>query len=53
MATLLQLREQLEELKVLLRLGQDLKVFSGFSAFEHAISQVVELAKQNDGWLKS
>jgi len=52
-ATLLELREQLEELKVLLRLGQDLKVFSGFSAFEHAISQVVELAKQNEGWLKS
>jgi len=53
MATLLELREQLEELKVLLRLGQDLKVFSGFSAFEHAITQVVELAKQNEGWLKS
>ncbi|TLZ59266.1 MAG: four helix bundle protein [Gammaproteobacteria bacterium] len=52
-ATLLELREQLEELKVLLRLGQDLKVFSGFSAFEHAITQVVELAKQNEGWLKS
>ena len=52
-ATLLSLREEFEELKVLLRLGQDLKVFSGLSTFEHAVKQVIELAKQNEGWLKS
>jgi hypothetical protein len=52
-AVLLELREQLEELKVLLRLGHDLKAFARFSAFEHATTQVVELAKQNEGWLKS
>lgn len=52
-AVLIALREQLEELKVLLRLGQDLKAFSRFNTFEHAITQVVELAKQNEGWLKS
>jgi tRNA A37 threonylcarbamoyladenosine synthetase subunit TsaC/SUA5/YrdC len=48
---LLELRE-LEELKVLLRLGQDVKAFANFNAFEHAITQVVEIAKQNEGWLK-
>ena len=52
-AVLLELREQLEELKVLLRLGHDLKVFARFTSFEHAITQVIELAKQNEGWLKS
>lgn len=52
-AVLLELREQLEELKVVLRLGQDLNAFARFSAFEHAITQVIELAKQNEGWLKS
>jgi hypothetical protein len=52
-ATLLSLREEFEELKVLLRLGQDLKVFCGLSTFEHAVKQVIELAKQNEGWLKS
>jgi hypothetical protein len=52
-ATLLALREEFEELKVLLRLGQDLKVFCGLSTFEHAVKQVIELAKQNEGWLKS
>jgi hypothetical protein len=52
-SVLLELREQLEELKVLLRLGQDVKAFANFNAFSHAIQQVVELAKQNEGWLKS
>jgi hypothetical protein len=50
---LLQLREELEKLKVLLRLGQDVKAFPNFKSFEHAISLVVEIAKQNEGWLKS
>jgi hypothetical protein len=49
---LMELREQLEELKVLLRLGYDLKAFPRFSSFEHASTQVVGLAKQNEGWLK-
>ena len=52
-ASLLALREELEQIKVLLRLGQDLKVFSGLSTFEHPVTQVIELAKQNEGWLKS
>jgi len=50
---LLELREELEELKVLLRLGQDVKAFPNFNSFEYAITQVVEIAKQNEGWLKS
>lgn len=50
---LLELREALEELKVLLRLGQDVRAFQRFGAFEHAIGLVVEVAKQNEGWLKS
>jgi len=35
---LLQLREDLEELKVLLRLCQDVKAFANFNSFEHAIT---------------
>ncbi|MFT5041155.1 MAG: hypothetical protein ACI8TX_002127 [Hyphomicrobiaceae bacterium] len=33
---LLEVREQVEELKVLLRLGQDVKAFANFYSFEHA-----------------
>ena len=50
---LLALREEVEELKVLLRLCQDVKAFANFSSFEHAITQVTDIAKQNEGWLKS
>jgi four helix bundle protein len=50
---LIALREELEELKVVLRLGQDVKAFSSFDSFEHATSRVTEIAKQNEGWLKS
>ena len=50
---LLKLRERLEELKMLLRLGQDMKAFPNFNSFEHPIGLVVEIAKQNEGWLKS
>ncbi|MBY0279422.1 four helix bundle protein [Candidatus Binatia bacterium] len=49
---LLELRETLEELKVLLRLGQDAHAFQKFASFEHAATLVVEIAKQNEGWLK-
>ena len=50
---LLEVREQVEELKVLLRLGQDVKAFANFPSFEHAITLVTQIAKQNEGWLKS
>lgn len=50
---LLRLREELEELKVLLRLCHDAKAFGNFKSFEHAITLVTEIAKQNEGWLKS
>lgn len=52
-SVLLEIREQLEELKVLLRLGHDSKVFANFNSFEHAISLVTDIARQNEGWLKS
>ena len=50
---LLEVREEVEQLKVVLRLGQDVKAFPNFNAFEHAITQVVAIAKQNEGWLRS
>jgi len=51
--TLLELRGELEELKVLVRLCHDAKAFPNFNSFEHTISLVTEIAKQNEGWLKS
>jgi DNA-binding transcriptional LysR family regulator len=42
-----------EQLKVLLRLAHDVKAFAKASSFEHAVTLAVEIAKQNEGWLKS
>ena len=50
---LLELRGELEELKVLLRLCQDVKAFPNFNSFQCAITHVTDIAKQNEGWLKS
>ena len=50
---LLELREEVEQLKVVLRLCQDVMAFASFKAFENAIGRAVEIAKQNEGWLKS
>jgi hypothetical protein len=50
---LLELREEVEQLKVVLRLCQDVKAFSNFNSFEQAVTLVVDIAKQNEGWLKS
>src|SRR5258708_7244272 len=50
---LLQVREELEELKVLLRLCHDGQAFPNFKTFEHAIRLVTGIARQNEGWLKS
>jgi len=51
--TLLELRETVEELKVLLRLACDAKAFPKVSSFEHAVTLAVDIARQNEGWLRS
>ncbi len=51
--TLRELRLEIEELKVLSRLACDLKAFASLRAFEHVATMLVEIAKQNEGWLKS
>ena len=50
---LLELREEIEELKARIRLCHDSKGFAGIAAFEHGSRLVVEIAKQNEGWLRS
>jgi len=38
---------------VLRHLGQDVKVFASFTAFEPTNTQVVDIARQTEAWLKS
>ncbi len=48
---LLKNREKLEELKVIIRLCKELNVFPNFNSFQYSISEVVNISKQNEGWL--
>ena len=50
---LLELRERLEELKLTIRLCKDVKAFANFNSFQYSINEVVNLSKQNEGWLKA
>lgn len=49
---LLELREELEDLKVLVRLGHDTKAFANLKGFEHAMTLLSGIAKQTEEWLK-
>ncbi|KAA0226575.1 four helix bundle protein [candidate division KSB1 bacterium] len=46
-------RERLEDLKITVRLCKDLKAFANFNAFEQCINQVVDICRQNEGWLRT
>lgn len=52
-AVLLDVREEIEELKVVLRLCHDARALPNATAFEHGARLLVEIAKQNEGWIKS
>ena len=51
--TLLQLREILEQLKLTIRVCKEVKAFHNFNSFEVAINGVIDISKQNEGWIKS
>jgi hypothetical protein len=49
---LFELRVRLEELKVLIRICKEVKAFKRFNSFVHAFDLVIELSRQNEGWIK-
>ncbi|MBC8466222.1 MAG: four helix bundle protein [Deltaproteobacteria bacterium] len=48
-----EVRIKAEELKVSIRVCKEVKAFPNFNSFETAINMVVEIAKQNEGWMKN
>lgn len=50
---LLDLREEVEAMKATMRLAFDAEAIEGIASFEHGMRLVVEIAKQNEGWLRS
>jgi hypothetical protein len=49
---LLELRERLEGWNVLLRICKEVRAFNGFNSYVYASNLVVELSRQNEGWIK-
>ena len=50
---LLELRDSIEEIKILIRVSKELKVFRSFTSFEHITRLTMDVAKQCEGWLRS
>jgi len=49
---LLELRESLEGLKILIRICKEVKAFDRFNSFVYASNLVVDISRQNEGWMK-
>jgi len=50
---LLKVRGKLEELKILARVAKEVKAFGSFKSFEYLVKELVEVSRQNEGWLRS
>lgn len=51
--TLFILREELEQVKLTLRVCKELRTFHNFQSFHVAINHVINISKQNEGWITS
>ena len=50
---LFMLRDNIEELKVIIRIGKEVKAFNSLKSFTHLIEDVISISRQNEGWIKS
>lgn len=47
------IRIKLEELKVVIRICKEVRAFPNFNSFEVSVNQIVNIARQNEGWVRS
>jgi hypothetical protein len=52
-APLLVLRERLDELLITVRIAKEARAFKSFAAFQFAIEQIIQVCRQNEGWLRA
>ena len=48
-----EVRIKLEELKAVIRICKEISAFPNFNSFQTSINQVIQLSKQNEGWMRS
>ena len=51
--TLTALRDKCEEMKFVITLGKEIKVYKSFKQFQAAAELAVEVSRQSEGWLGS
>jgi 23S rRNA-intervening sequence protein len=52
-AVLERLRIKLEDLMLLVRVAKEVKAFHSLNSYQYAAGEVLSLARQNEGWLRS
>lgn len=52
-AELERLREDIEELLVLIRVAKETRAFASLASYQHCANEALQIARQNEGWLKS
>jgi hypothetical protein len=52
-STLEALRDEIEQLKVTIRIANVVKAFRNFNSFTVAVEAAISLSRQSEGWLKS
>jgi len=50
---LLEVRDNIEEVKILVRISKELKVFRSFASFEQITRLTMDVARQCEGWYRS
>jgi len=50
---LIKLREEIQEMKILLHLCHDIMAFPDFESFERAMGLVTDIERQHENWLKN
>ena len=51
--TLRRLRLEIESMMLLVRVAKDVKAFPNVNSYGHAVGELISLARQSEGWLKS
>jgi four helix bundle protein len=48
-----EIRTQLEELMILVRVAKEVKAFENLNSYQFCAGEIIEISRQNEGWLRS
>lgn len=48
-----EIRTQLEELLILVRVAKEVKAFPNLNSYQYSAGEIIDISRQNEGWLRS